>query len=141
MSEHGTKDESVDVHEEPDGVLRLTIRGELTEDRARAVFTVIRRVAESGRHVLVLADARHMGIIPPLARKVLTEEVRSARVDAVALVGASFSVRVIVALLAKGIHMITKRPYPQQFFATEEEARAWLFAQREALRAERRPVP
>ncbi|WP_437944936.1 STAS/SEC14 domain-containing protein [Sorangium sp. So ce296] len=140
MSDLGPEDASPEVHEEPDGLLRLTMRGELTEDRARAIFTVLRRVAESGRDVLVLADAHHMGIIPPLARKVLTEEVRSARIDAVALVGASFSVRVIVALLAKGIHMITGRPYPQQFFATEDEARAWLFAQRDALRAARRQV-
>ncbi|WP_437571519.1 STAS/SEC14 domain-containing protein [Sorangium sp. So ce542] len=140
MSDLGPRDASPDVHEAPDGLLRLNMRGELTEDRARAIFTVLRRVAESGRDVLVLADAHHMGIIPPLARKVLTEEVRSARIDAVALVGASFSVRVIVALLAKGIHTITGRPYPQQFFATEDEARAWLFAQRDALRAARRQV-
>ncbi|XXX78206.1 STAS/SEC14 domain-containing protein [Sorangium sp. So ce134] len=140
MNDIGLKDASLDVREEPDGILRLTIHGELTADRWRAILVVLRRVAESGRDVLVLADARHMGPIPGPVRKVLADEVRNARIDAVALFGASFPVRTIVTLLAKGIHMLTGLPYPQQFFAAEAEARAWLLAQRDALRARRRPV-
>ncbi|AGP33862.1 hypothetical protein BE04_39825 [Sorangium cellulosum] len=138
MSDLGLKDASSGVHEEPDGILRVAVHGELTEDRARAIIGALRRVAESGGDVLVLVDARRMGPVPPPARKALTDEVRTARLDAIALVGASFSVRVIVALLAKGIQMLTGRPYPQQFFATEDEGRAWLLAQRDALRAGRR---
>ncbi|WP_437715615.1 STAS/SEC14 domain-containing protein [Sorangium sp. So ce448] len=139
MSDLGAKDASPDVRDEPDGILRVEIHGEVTEDRVRAVLTAVRRVAESGRDVLVLADARHMGPIPPSARKAVTQEVRSTHIDAVAMIGASFSLRVIVALLAKGVQLLTGQPYPQQFFDTEGEARAWLLARRDALRAGRRP--
>ncbi|WP_437907045.1 STAS/SEC14 domain-containing protein [Sorangium sp. So ce327] len=139
MSDLGLNAASPDVRNDPDGIVRVAIHGEVTEDRVRAVLGAIRRVAEGGRDVLVLADARHMGPVSALARKAVTEEMRGARVDAVAMIGASFSMRVIVALLAKGVQMLTGQPYPQQFFDTEGEAHAWLLARRDALRAVRRP--
>ncbi|WP_437600701.1 STAS/SEC14 domain-containing protein [Sorangium sp. So ce590] len=130
-----------DLRDEPDGILRLEIHGDVTGDRARTILGALRRLAESGREVLVLADARHTGAIPPSVRKVVAEEVRSARIDAVAILGAGFSLRVILTLLAKGVQLLTGRSYPQQFFGTEAEARAWLLAQRDALRARRGSVP
>ncbi|WP_437620640.1 STAS/SEC14 domain-containing protein [Sorangium sp. So ce1151] len=141
MSDVGLENAYPEVREEPDGILRVEVHGDLTDDRARAVVGALRRVAESGREVLALADMRHTGAIPASARKVMAEELRTARPDAVAIIGAGFSLRVVVALLAKGVHMLTGQPYPQQFFGTEGEARAWLLAQRDALRARRRPVP
>ncbi|WP_437761613.1 STAS/SEC14 domain-containing protein [Sorangium sp. So ce281] len=139
MSDLGLNDASPDVRDEPDGILRVAIHGEVTEDRARAVLGAVRRVAESGCDVLVLADTRHTGPLSAAARKVVTEEVRAARIDAVAIIGASYSLRVVMTLLAKGVQMLTGRHYPQQFFDTEGEARAWLLARRDALRAVRRP--
>ncbi|WP_437828657.1 hypothetical protein [Sorangium sp. So ce1153] len=56
------------------------------------------------------------------------------------LIGAAFSVRVIAMLAAKGVQLLTSRSYPVEFFDTEREARAWLLAQRDALRAGRRPL-
>jgi hypothetical protein len=47
--------------------------------------------------------------------------------------------RVVMTLLARGVHILTGRFYSQQFFDTEDEARAWLLAQRDALQASRRP--
>lgn len=141
MSDVGLESACPDVRDEPDGILRVEVQGDLTDDRARALIRALRRAAESGREVLVLADTHRTGAIPASARKVVAEELRTAHVDAVAIVAPSFSLRVVVALLAKGVHMLTGRPYPQQFFGTEGEARAWLLAQRDALRARRRPVP
>ncbi|WP_437327514.1 STAS/SEC14 domain-containing protein [Sorangium sp. So ce381] len=139
MSDLGLDAASSDVRDHPDGIVRVAVHGEVTEDRVRAILGAIRRVAESGRDVLVLADARHMGPVSAPARKAVTEEMRGARVDAVALIGASFSMRVVVTLLAKGVQMLTGRHYPQQFFDTEGEAHTWLLARRDALRAGRGP--
>ncbi|WP_437814959.1 STAS/SEC14 domain-containing protein [Sorangium sp. So ce1078] len=141
MSDVGLESACPDVRDEPDGILRVEFHGDVTDDRARAVVGVLRRVAESGRELLLLVDTRHTGAIPASARKVVAEELRTARLDAVAIMGAGFSLRVVLSLLAKGVHMLTGQPYPQQFFGTEGEARAWLLAQRDALRARRRPVP
>ncbi len=141
MSGVGLENACPDVRDEPDGILRVALHGDLTDDRARAVVGALRRVAESGREVLVLADADHTGALPPSARKAVAEELRSVRIDAVAILGAGFSLRVILTLLAKGVQILTGQSYPQQFFGTEAEARAWLLAQRDALRARRAPVP
>ncbi|WP_437620102.1 hypothetical protein [Sorangium sp. So ce1151] len=65
---------------------------------------------------------------------------RTARLDAVAILGAAFSARVIATLAAKGVQLLTSRSCPVEFFDTEREARAWLLAQRGALRATRRPL-
>ncbi|WP_437611016.1 STAS/SEC14 domain-containing protein [Sorangium sp. So ce834] len=140
VSDLGLKDACLDVRDEPDGILRVAVHGDLTDDRARAVIGVLRRAAHDGRDVLVLADVRHTGSIPASARRISAEEMRTARIDAVAIVGASFPLRVVVTLLAKGVHILTGQLYPQQFFDTEGEARAWLLAQRDALRARRGPV-
>ncbi|WP_437938842.1 STAS/SEC14 domain-containing protein [Sorangium sp. So ce341] len=140
MNDLGLKGASPGVRDEPDGILHVTIDGEFREERLRAIFGVFRRAAESGREVLVLADMRQAGLLAAPARKATTEEVRCTRLDAVAILGASFSLRVVLGLLAKGVQMLTGRSYPQQFFDTEGEARAWLLAQRDALRAGRRPI-
>lgn len=141
MSDVGLEHACPDVRDEPDGILRVALHGDLTDDRARAIVGVLRRVAQSGREVLLLVDTRHTGVLPPSARKAVAEELRSARLDAVAIIGAGFSLRVVLTLLAKGTQMLTGQSYPQQFFGTEGEALAWLFAQRDALRARRAPVP
>lgn len=137
MSDLGLKDAGFDVRAEPDGILRVAVHGDLTEERARAIIGALRRVGESGREVLLLADAHHLGAFPASTRKVVAEEMRSTRVDAVAIIGVNFSLRVVLTLLAKGVQIVTGRPYPQQFFGTEDEARAWLLAQRDAIRARR----
>ncbi|WP_437531862.1 STAS/SEC14 domain-containing protein [Sorangium sp. So ce726] len=139
MSDLGPEDASLDVREEPDGILRLEIHGELTEDRARVLVAALQRASEGGRDVLLLADVRRMGSFLAPARKVTADGVRSARIGAVAIIGPSFSLRVIATLIAKGVQMLTSQPYPQQFFEAEGEARAWLLARRDALRAGRRP--
>ncbi|WP_436621350.1 hypothetical protein [Sorangium sp. So ce136] len=46
----------------------------------------------------------------------------------------------IATLATKSVQLLTSRSYPVEFFATEAEARAWLLAQRDALRARRRPL-
>jgi hypothetical protein len=140
MSDLGLNQASPDVRDDPDGILRVVIHGEVTEDRVRAIFGVFRRVAESGRDLLVLADTRHTGPVSASTRKVVAEEMRGVRIDAVAILGASYSLRVVVTLLAKGVQMLTGRPYPQQFFDTEGEAYTWLLGRRDALRAGRGPV-
>ncbi|MGK4002498.1 STAS/SEC14 domain-containing protein [Sorangium sp. So ce1036] len=139
MSELGPRNAHFDLREEPDGILRMELRGDASEDMMREMAAVFRRMAESGREILFLVDLRRVGAIPASVRKVAAEEMRSARVDSAALVGASFSVRVLVTLTTKGVQLVTGKSYPLEFFEAEREARAWLLAQRDALRERRGP--
>ncbi|WP_437686901.1 STAS/SEC14 domain-containing protein [Sorangium sp. So ce176] len=127
-------------HEDTDGFLCTDVEGDLLEDAARTLAAACQRMNDSGREVLVFCDARHTGTVPPSSRKALAEGLRHVRFAAVAIFGASFSVRVISTLAMKSVQILTRQSYPVEFFDTEAEARAWLLAQRDAIRAQRRPV-
>ncbi|WP_437276295.1 STAS/SEC14 domain-containing protein [Sorangium sp. So ce375] len=126
------------LREDAEGILCTAIEGDISDDTARAIAAACRRLSDSGRQVLVLSDARGMGTISASARKVMAEELRNVRFDAIALFGASFAVRVVSTLAAKTVQLLTRQSYPVEFFETEGEARAWLLAQRDTLRARRR---
>ncbi|WP_437809326.1 STAS/SEC14 domain-containing protein [Sorangium sp. So ce1078] len=140
MSDVDGKGSRLDLREEPDGILCVALHGDMSEETMRAMMAALRRVAESSREVLVLGDLRRAGTIPAPARKVAAEVMHTARLDVAAAVGASFSVRVVVTLTTKGVQLLTGRSYPLAYFDSESEARAWLLAQRDALRAKGRPV-
>jgi hypothetical protein len=127
-----------ELREEPDGTLFIATDGDVLEDNARALVDAFQRLTDGGREVLLIADARRCGAVTPSARKVYLDGLRSARLDAIAIFGASFSVRVMATLIMKSINLLTKRFPLIMCFETEAEARAWLLAQREALRARRR---
>ena len=130
----------LELHEEPDGILHVRVDGALSEEIARSIAAASRRIAESGREGLVLADVSRMKVIPQAVRKLMASGTLDARHGAVAIVGASFTLRVAAMLTARSLNLLTSRSYPVDFFATEAEARAWLLAQREVLRARRPPA-
>ncbi|WP_044966417.1 MULTISPECIES: STAS/SEC14 domain-containing protein [Sorangium] len=138
MSDPRIDDASRALCEDAEGILCTAIEGDISDDTARAIAAACRRLSESGRAVLVLSDARRTGTISASARKVMAEELRGVRFDAIAVFGASFAVRVVSTLAAKSVQILTRQSYPVEFFETEGEARAWLLSQRDALRATRR---
>ncbi|WP_437757012.1 STAS/SEC14 domain-containing protein [Sorangium sp. So ce1389] len=130
----------LELREEPDGILHVAVDGDLSEEIARSIAAASRRIAESGREVLVLADVSRLKAIPPDVRKLMASGMVPARHDAVAVLGASFTLRVVATLTARSLRLLTSRSYPVDFFVTEAEARAWLLAQREVIRAGRSPA-
>ncbi len=130
----------LELREEPDGILYATAHGDLSEEIVRSVAAASRRIAESGREVLVLTDVSRIKAIPHDVRKLMASGALEARHDAVAVVGASFALRVAATLTSRSLRLLTSRSYPVEFFATEAEARAWLLAQRDVIRARRPPA-
>ncbi|XXX74419.1 STAS/SEC14 domain-containing protein [Sorangium sp. So ce134] len=137
MSDPGPADARLSIHEDPEGFLYTTVEGDLSDDMAREIAAACKRLSDGGREVLVLSDTRRIGTILPSARKVMASEMRAVRFDAIAIFGASFAVRVVSTLAAKSVQILTHQSYPVHFFETEADARAWLLAQRDALRARR----
>ncbi|XXX72974.1 STAS/SEC14 domain-containing protein [Sorangium sp. So ce134] len=130
----------LDLREEPDGILHVTAHGDLSEEIARSIAAASRRIAESGREVLVLADVSRMSAVPHDVRQLIASGALEARHDAVAVVGASFSLRVVAMLTLRSLRLLRLRSYPVDFFATDAEGRAWLLAQREVIRARQPPA-
>ncbi len=140
MSDAGPEHANLSLREDSEGFLCTVVEGDLSDEMARAIAAECKRLSDSGREVLVLCDTHRTGTISPSARKVMANEMRAVRFDAIAIFGASFAVRVISTLAAKSVQILTQQSYPVHFFDTEAEARAWLLAQRHAVRARRRPV-
>ncbi|CAN96743.1 MULTISPECIES: STAS/SEC14 domain-containing protein [Sorangium] len=138
MSEPRSEDVCPFLREDADGILRFAIEGDISEEIARSLCAVFRRVSESGREVFVLADARRVGTLTAAARSAMAEELRGVRFGGVAVFGASFSVRVVTTLASRSVQFFTGEVYPMAFFDTEDEACAWLLAQRDAIRATQR---
>ncbi|WP_437276297.1 STAS/SEC14 domain-containing protein [Sorangium sp. So ce375] len=138
MSEPRSEDTCPFLREDAEGILCCAIEGDISDLIARSLCAVFRRVSDSGREVLVLADARRVGTLTAAARKVLAEELGGVHFSGVAVFGASFPVRVVTTLAARSVQFFTREIYPLSFFDTEDEARVWLLAQRDALRATRR---
>ncbi|MGK3974313.1 STAS/SEC14 domain-containing protein [Sorangium sp. So ce118] len=130
----------LELREEPDGILHVAVNGDLSEEIARSIAAASQRIAESGREVLVLADVSRLKAIPADVRKLMSSGRVAARHDAVAIVGASFTLRVVATLTSRSLRLLTSRSYPVDFFATEAEARAWLLAQRGVIRARQPPA-
>ncbi|XXT16920.1 STAS/SEC14 domain-containing protein [Sorangium sp. So ce429] len=140
MSDPGPEEASSSFRDDPDGFLFTVTVGDISEDTGRAIAVACRRLMDSGREVLVLSDAHRTGTITPSARKAMADGLRGVRFDAIAVFGASFPLRVVSTLAAKTVQILTGQSYPVEFFATEADARAWLLARRDALRARRRPL-
>ncbi|WP_437294381.1 STAS/SEC14 domain-containing protein [Sorangium sp. So ce426] len=134
MSEPRSEDACPFLREDADGILCFAIEGDISEEIARSLCAVFRRVSESGREVFVLSDSRRVGTLTPAARSALAEELRGVRFGGVAVFGASFSLRVVTTLASRSVQFFTGEVYPLAFFDTEGEARAWLLAQPDALR-------
>ncbi|WP_044988292.1 STAS/SEC14 domain-containing protein [Sorangium cellulosum] len=130
----------LELREEPNGILYVSPEGELSEEMARSIAAASRRIKESGREVLALADVSRIKAVPHDVRKLMASGALGARHDAVAVVGASFALRVLAMLTARSMNLLTSRSYPIEFFATEAEACAWLLAQRERRRARQPPA-
>ncbi|WP_437320162.1 STAS/SEC14 domain-containing protein [Sorangium sp. So ce385] len=130
----------LELREQPNGILHITADGELSEEMVRSIAAASRRIAESGREVLALADVSRIKAVPHDVRKLMASGALGARHDAVAVVGASFTLRVLAMLTARSMNLLTSRSYPIEFFATEAEACAWLLAQRDEIRARRPPA-
>ena len=129
MSANRQYDVGADTHDESSFIIAMQASGELDERAARALCTEFRRRSAATGSAFLFADFSGVTSMGAAARKAVLEELRDVRLDAVAVLGASFQIRVLSMLIARVLQMFT-RHYPLRFFDTEEEARAWLLEQR-----------
>jgi hypothetical protein len=91
---------------------------------------------------LNLIDVSLAGTISPEARRFLLENRRRTKVPgAVAVVGASFTVRTLAHMVIRALQALTKSYLGMHFFTDEAAARAWIDAQRKRLRGELEEIP
>ncbi|SEU22161.1 STAS/SEC14 domain-containing protein [Stigmatella erecta] len=117
--------------EEPD-IVRLTPQGHI---QLREVWEMIRWVREfqRGREALyLLVDACQGTGFSAESRRALNEDRSLVPYNGVAFFGTSFTLRTIANMMARANALMGNPSPPTVFTATEEEARAWIGAQRAA---------
>ncbi len=133
-----TESQSFATTEEPDLVIGHYV-GLVDVDDIRRLADVQRNFCKGKPNVLLIADVHRMDRITPNARRVAAEPVdKTTRVVGLAVVGASFHIRVIGTMLFRGAHLLDPtRVFPVRFFESQPEARVWF----DELRRELLPNP
>lgn len=98
-----------------------------TEEMRLAILQII-AFAQSHCHPAILADMSHLAEFPLELRK-LSRQTTGNKMPptTIAVIGASFHLRVVTTLLIKAIRLMkTEKSGPFAFVATEEEGWTWL---------------
>ena len=132
MSASGQRDASARLLIDSSGIVVFRPKGDVDEEAMIEFLAVIRRGAEPTGSALILCDLSDARSVGPAARGLVLDALRDVRMEAVAIVGASFHMRVLVILVAKAFRVVTGSTHPVVFFDAEAEGYAWLLEQRRA---------
>jgi hypothetical protein len=116
------------IEEPAEATIYIRLEGDLSVEDVPPLIDPMRRFAAEDRpRVFLVVDMAGMGDIGPAARKELGGHLLDVPIGAVAVFGASFAQRVVATLADKMNNFVRgERRYETRFFATEEQARAWL---------------
>lgn len=123
--------------------LELSVEGDVLYGRVRGEYDVAcemhmcaarEALQERYGYRLILCDLNGLSGMAPEARRMLVAwSRRQTRPGVVALSGASFTMRTLTALVLRAVRALAHRGPDFAFFATNEEALAWLAGERERL--------
>jgi len=113
---------------EPPGILYCSTRGDVSEADVRQLLAELLACSAPGEPVLALINISEMGELSAAARKAASAPDRQPQAFTTLFVGATFTQRVVIKLIDKAYHLLTRSPSaaPTLFFDTEEDARAWI---------------
>ena len=117
---------------EPPDIFVTHWRGEITAGDMLAMYDELEKFASLQPHVYSLTIAMDVTALGAEARKLTATDPRTQYFVAMAVVGASFHLRVLTTMLMKATAVISRhRVTPMIFCDTEDEGRAWLAVKRQ----------
>lgn len=124
------------VRFEPE-IVYLRLRDKYEVHEVRGLASLIDQAAATRGASYILLDMRDLGWLSSDVRRESAEWVRKSSIGALAVVGTNPHIRVIISLLLRAASLLGATPYPLRFIETEEEARAWLAAERSTAESAR----
>jgi hypothetical protein len=118
--------------EEPD-IFIARFNGDLVPDHVRALTRTQKEHAPHLSYILYLVDHSRIGETSPEARRAFREEGGSDLPSATAIIGSSFTLRVLADLAFRAVNFFRRSPAQFRFFDDEAAARAWLDEMRPVL--------
>ena len=112
---------------EPPDVFYMNIGGVPPMDEAVRIMDLMARFAEGKSAIFCINNVTRSKGFPPEARKLVADRMSELPIRASAVAGASFQMRVLITLVFKVRSLFgPEAPLETRFFATEDEARAWI---------------
>ncbi|MDI1446937.1 STAS/SEC14 domain-containing protein [Polyangium sp. 6x1] len=112
-------------------ILIVRWSGEVTRDDMKALYERIDEIGRDERSVYCLFDSAHSLSVTRDARVWAVREAKGAKaVRGIAVIGASFSIRILGTMLNRATNAILRHGVPIAFFDTAEQGRAYLEAER-----------
>lgn len=116
---------------EPPDIFVTHWRGEVRPEHMTAMFDEVEKIASTIPVLFALNIVRDVKALNSETRKAASHDSRGKHMCAMAIVGASFHIRVISTMLLKASALIgTAAKMPVAFFNTEDEGRNWLAIKR-----------
>lgn len=136
MSNSGSTGRHVTYFEEPD-ILYLQLDGPVTEPEGLEINRLHRELGQGKKRLFFLVDLFNLESIHPAVRKDTGSIVKELPLRGAALYNASLKAKVVAKLILTAANLFRKEEekMPIAFFATEQEARAWIDNRREELAA------
>jgi len=111
-------------------MLIMRVLGGFTAEETVAYIRLVEQVlTEHGRYFM-LVDMSRADTIPPETRRISAEFGKKHPTAGMAIWGGNVAVRVLFTLIIRAISLFQKDAVPMAFVASEQEARAWVAAQR-----------
>ena len=120
---------------EPPDLFAIVNDGDISEADVSRLMNRLVDFAGGKERVLLLMDVERSGQMAPPARSIAVNSLGRLPIAGIAIVGATFSIRVAATLMAKALALLYPSAPATRFFASEAEARAWLGERRQAARA------
>ncbi len=120
------------TREEPD-LFVARFHGDLDAAQMLDLLQALREHFVGLKYFLILIDHTHIGAISPEARRAVREKTKGELPFAMALIGASFTTRVIADLVIRTLNLVRREPVHYRVFKDEASARAWLREMRGVL--------
>lgn len=102
--------------------------GAMSYEEAVEIHTLLAEVLAREGRCFALADLSRMTSIAPAGRRYSMEWSKAHRVDAVAMIGASFPLRVLTTVTLEAVRLLRRRTIDLKFVDDEAAGRAWLAA-------------
>jgi hypothetical protein len=121
---------------DPEDVITVSWSGYIAGEHAKEIYTQMRRIARGKEPVFYVVDISRAITTDAEGRRLTADLLDIPGLRGIALVGASFHVRVIAMLTIKLIVAFGKlRNCPIVFFPNLEKAHVWIDERRKALTA------
>jgi hypothetical protein len=116
---------------EPPDIIRVFWDGPASAEAINDLYTWSESLFPDGRRYFVIADMTRIDPVDAAARKGAASDPRARRMAGLAIIGASFQLRVVMGMFMKALELFYGDEICRmEFFDLEAEALAWVDAER-----------